>query len=150
MKTILAPIDFSDVTEAVVAETARLALAMKARVVLFNAVQPPAILSEYAGLIDNIADIMSVSERAAQQKLAKLAEKLRRQSITVKEILEVGEPTALIVRQAAKCAADYIILGSHGHTALFDLLVGSTAHSVLIRSTCPVVVVPSPTRPVRG
>jgi nucleotide-binding universal stress UspA family protein len=35
------------------------------------------------------------------------------------------------------------VMGSHGHTALYDLLVGSTTHGVLMRAQCPVVIVPS-------
>jgi nucleotide-binding universal stress UspA family protein len=37
-------------------------------------------------------------------------------------------------------------MGSHGHTALYDLLVGSTTHQVLRKAKCPVVIVPSPTK----
>lgn len=149
MKTILAAVDFSDVTKGVVAETSRLALALGARVVLFNAVQPPAVLSEYAGLIENIAGIMAASERSAQKRLGALADQFRRQSIVAESVFEIGVPVPLILRQAAKCSADYIVVGSHGHTALYDLVVGSTAHGVLMRATCPVVVVPSPKRPAR-
>jgi universal stress protein A len=36
------------------------------------------------------------------------------------------------------------VLGSHGHTAFYDLLVGSTAAGVLKHAPCPVVVVPPP------
>ncbi|MBI4621943.1 MAG: universal stress protein [Verrucomicrobia bacterium] len=46
--------------------------------------------------------------------------------------------------QAEKNAADFIVMGSHGHTALYDLVVGSTTHGVLRRATCPVVIVPRP------
>jgi len=38
------------------------------------------------------------------------------------------------------------VMGSHGHTALYDLLLGSTTHGVLFRAPCPVVIVP-PKRP---
>jgi hypothetical protein len=44
-----------------------------------------------------------------------------------------------------ECFRHYVI-GSHGHTAFHDLLVGGTASGVLKRATCPVVVVPAPVR----
>jgi nucleotide-binding universal stress UspA family protein len=53
-----------------------------------------------------------------------------------------GAPVARILDQAEQRAADYIVLGSHGHTAVYDLLVGSTAHGVLKKATCPVIIVP--------
>jgi nucleotide-binding universal stress UspA family protein len=34
-------------------------------------------------------------------------------------------------------------MGSHGHGAFYDLLVGSTTQGVLKRATCPVVIVPT-------
>ena len=54
-----------------------------------------------------------------------------------------GAPIAHIIEQAAKYEADYIVMGSHGHTAIYDLLVGSTTHGVLMRARCPVVIVPA-------
>jgi nucleotide-binding universal stress UspA family protein len=49
-----------------------------------------------------------------------------------------------ILDQAARVSADYVVMGSHGHTALYDLLVGSTTHGVLLRAPCPVVITPGP------
>ena len=48
MKTILAPVDFSSATKAVVAEATALARALEARVVLLSVIQPPVALPEYA------------------------------------------------------------------------------------------------------
>ncbi len=48
MKTILTPIDFSGITDAVVAAAATLARTQEGRVVLLHVSQPPIITSEYA------------------------------------------------------------------------------------------------------
>ena len=45
--------------------------------------------------------------------------------------------------EAVTCGADYIVMGSHGHTPLYDLLVGTTTHGVLKNARCPVVIVPA-------
>ena len=64
---------------------------------------------------------------------------------------ESPEPLpALILAQAKIEDADYIVMGSHGHTALYDLLVGSTTHGVLMRAGCPVVITPGPKAVVKG
>jgi nucleotide-binding universal stress UspA family protein len=34
-------------------------------------------------------------------------------------------------------------MGSHGHTAFYDLLVGSTTQGVLKKAPCPVLIVPA-------
>ena len=50
--------------------------------------------------------------------------------------------SGLKIEQAERLTADYIVIGSHGHTAFYDLLVGSTASGVLKSASCPVVIVP--------
>jgi nucleotide-binding universal stress UspA family protein len=142
LKTIVAPVDFSGATDSVVAEAARLALAIEGRVVLLSIIQPPVITSEYAPLMENMAEITTAGEKAAAKHLSRLQDTLQQQSVPTETVQLNGAPIQHIIEQAKKFAADYIVMGSHGHTALYDLLVGSTTHGVLLRATCPVVIVP--------
>ena len=142
MKTILAPVDFSGATKAVVAEAAVFARAVKGRVVLLSVILPPVSLAGYT-LMESIAEITVAGEKAAAKTLAKLQGDLERDGISTDTLQFVGSPIIHIVEQAVKLKADYIIMGSHGHTALYDLLVGSTTHGVLMRAKCPVVIVPA-------
>lgn len=147
MKTILAPVDFSGATEAVVAEATALARALDGRIVLLTVIQPPAITNEYSALMDNLAEIVAAGEKNAAKRLAELESKLKAEQVPVETMQLNGPPIRLIVEQARKLDADYIVMGSHGHTALYDLLVGSTTHGVLMRATCPVVITPGPKEP---
>ena len=149
VKTIFAPVDFSDVSDAVVAEAAALAKALSGRVVLFTAIQPPVITNEYAPLMENIAEITAAGEKAAAKRLAAIQDKLEGESLPVEVVQLNGAPVALIAEQAKKLGADYIVMGSHGHTAFYDLLVGSTTHGVMRRATCPVVIVASRKKPAK-
>ena len=142
MKTVLAPIDFSGVCEAVVAEAAALARSFNGRVVLLTVIQPPVITSEYAPMMENLSEITAAGEKAAAKNLEKIEQRLQAESIPTETIQVNGAPVAHIIEQAQKCAADYIVMGSHGHTAVYDLLVGSTTHGVLMRAKCPIVIVP--------
>ena len=144
MKTIVAPVDFSGATEAVLTEAMSLARAVEGRVVLLTVIQPPAITNEYSALMDNLAEIVAAGEKNAAKRLAELEARLQAEKIPVETIQINGPPIRVIVEQAKKLAADYIVMGSHGHTALYDLLVGSTTHGVLMRATCPVVITPAP------
>lgn len=143
MKTILAPVDFSGATDAVITEAAALAHAVNAQVILMTVIQPPVITSEYAALMENMAEVVAAGEKTAAERLAKLQAKLESEQLEVDTVQLNGAPIRAIVDQANKCDADYIVMGSHGHTALYDLLVGSTTHGVLMRATCPVVIVPA-------
>jgi nucleotide-binding universal stress UspA family protein len=143
MKTILTPIDFSDVTDAVVKEAASLAQALNGRVVLLTVVQPPVVMTEYAALMENIAELTAAGERNASLQLEKIEKQLAAAGIPTETCQTAGSPITHIVREAADRKADYIVMGSHGHTALYELLVGSTTHGVLLRARCPVVIVPA-------
>jgi nucleotide-binding universal stress UspA family protein len=144
VKTILAPIDFSAASEGVIAEAVSLARAFSGRVVLLTVIQPPVVMTEYAPLLADIAEVTAAGEKSAGNKLAQIEGDLAEEGISSESIQFVGAPIPHIVEQAKNVAADYIVMGSHGHTALYDLLVGSTTHGVLMRAQCPVVIVPAP------
>ena len=112
--------------------------------VIFHAVAPlPTLL--YG--IDPFTQTELVSygrsaRKAAAHKMAALEHWFKKRCPNTKMALHEGSPPENVLRAANKVHADYIVLGSHGHGAMHDLLVGSTAHVVLKKSTCPVVLVP--------
>jgi nucleotide-binding universal stress UspA family protein len=143
MKTILAAIDFSTVSQQVVAHASRLAQALHARVILLTALVPPVFVKEFAPQPESLARVLAGTENAAPRKLAAIQQRLASKSVPEKVVLWTGDPVRLIVEKAAEHRASYIIMGSHGHTALYDLVAGSTTHRVLQRAACPVVIIPS-------
>ncbi|MFY9923536.1 MAG: universal stress protein [Opitutaceae bacterium] len=148
MKTILVPIDFSPVTKAVVDEANSLAQCCKGRIVLLYVVQPPVLVAEYGGVIEDVVPLIEAAEKAAVQLLAQWRDYLKEGCVTTKTVKVEGFPSKEIVEQAKTAEADYIVMGSHGHTAFYDLLIGSTTSGVLKKAHCPVVVVPA--RPSSG
>lgn len=64
--------------------------------------------------------------------------------VTDEIIVERGNPVDQIVRVAEDRNCDIIVMGNHGHGALEEALIGSTARRVLRRTTKPVLVVPIP------
>jgi nucleotide-binding universal stress UspA family protein len=150
MKTILVPIDFSPVTKAVVDEANTLAQNCKGRIVLLYVVQPPVLVAEYGGVIEDVVPLIEAAEKAANQLLAQWKDYLTGSSVTTKTIKVEGFPAKEIVGQAKTLEADYIVMGSHGHTAFYDLLIGSTTSGVLKKASCPVVVVPARPTPERA
>lgn len=54
--------------------------------------------------------------------------------------VDFGSPTERILALAEELQADLIVLGSHGHTGLERLMVGSVAENVLRHAHCPVLV----------
>lgn len=142
MKTILAAVDSSTMRDAVVAEAVALARGGAGRVVLLTVVQPPVLTSEYAPVVENFGELIAAGEKAAATLLASVRQRVESEGVPVETIQAAGAPVTHILEEAQKRQADYIVMGSHGHTAVYDLLVGSTTHGILKRANCPVVIVP--------
>jgi len=116
--------------------------------VLLYVVQPPVLVAEYGGVIEDVVPLIEAAEKAANQLLAQWRDYLNEGSATAKTVKVEGFPAKVIVEQAKTLEADYVVMGSHGHTAFYDLLIGSTTSGVLKKAPCPVVVVPA--RPTPG
>jgi nucleotide-binding universal stress UspA family protein len=146
METILAAIDFSDSAKPVIARAVTLSRALNARLVFLHVIQPvPGTASEY-GFTDVAARIASAAVREASQRLAHLQRQLLGQKIRASAFHVRGVPGSAIIEHAQELEASYIVIGSHGHGALYELIVGSTASRVINEATCSVVVVPTRTQ----
>ena len=58
-------------------------------------------------------------------------------------LMPTGNPKTSIVQTAEEVGAQVIVLGSHGHSGLRHLLLGSTAEYVMRHSSIPVFIVPA-------
>ncbi len=148
MKTLLVPLDFSDITDLLIEKAVEIARPLEAKIVLLHIVEPVANYVPVGATMDVIAAVPPIAETnegvtGHEKHLNELAEPLRAMGLEVEGISLVGLAVDDIVDQAAKRKADFIILGSHGHGALYHLFSGSVVTGVLQRAGCPVIVVPA-------
>jgi nucleotide-binding universal stress UspA family protein len=148
MKTLLVPVDLSDASQPVLEEAAELAPQLSARIVLLHIVEPVASYVPVGATMDVIAAAPPPTETAESlsapdSRLKNLAGPLVAAGISVEPVTLIGLAVDDILEQAAKYNADYIMLGSHGHGALYHLFSGSVVTGILKRAKCPVIVVPS-------
>lgn len=81
-------------------------------------------------------------QREESEKALAVAEKeLRKAGLAFKAGWTVGDVAAEIKDYAKKSKIDMIVMGSHGHTALGNLTMGSVATRVIATSKVPVLVV---------
>jgi nucleotide-binding universal stress UspA family protein len=143
MKTILAPVDFSAITPAVIERATELGRAVGGRVVILHVAAPPIIPGDNTAMVVDLSRMYAKEAAGASTHLSRLKSQLHERGMDAETIATAGMPAAQILEQAQKLCADYIVMGSHGHGAIYDLLIGGTTHAVLNKAGCPVVVVPA-------
>jgi len=146
MKTILVPIDFSAVSKRVVAAAEELARGLGGRLVVLHVVQPPVLTDSDFGT-QLTAEYAEQAGLAAEKQLARLRQQVQKDGLEITVRSASGFPGQNILDAAEEVGADFIVLGSHGHGAFYDLIVGSTASRVIKRARCPVVIVPPQPEP---
>ena len=142
MKNILVPVDFSDATGAVVARATDLAKALQAQITLLHVVAPEPDFVGYEPGPQSVRDTVAKHVHEEHKQLQALEKMTAGQGVPVTSLLIQGYTAEKILKECERLKSDLIVMGSHGHSALHNLLVGSVAEGVLRKASCPVVVVP--------
>jgi nucleotide-binding universal stress UspA family protein len=145
MKTILVPVDFSDVTLKVVKAAVHLAKPFHSRIILMHASEPaPQLLGIGPG--PDTVPVPPATEAPSSpdytENLAHLQEMISATGLASIIVNLEGPPVDLILEQAEASRVDLVVLGSHRRGPLSHLFLGSVADAVLRRARCPVLIVP--------
>jgi nucleotide-binding universal stress UspA family protein len=62
-------------------------------------------------------------------------------AVEPKVVVKIGHPVEQIVKTATEGEFDLVVLGTHGHSMIDDLLLGSVARGVVKKSPMPVLTV---------
>lgn len=76
-----------------------------------------------------------------EKVLAPVSKFLLRHGIDAKSDWKVGPAGATIAKYASDGQFDLLVMGSHGHSAVVNLVMGSVATQVLAHCTVPVLLV---------
>ncbi len=80
-------------------------------------------------------------EDEGHRVMAPVIKFLERHGITPQYLWKTGKPGELISKIATEGKFDLVVMGSHGHSALVNLVVGSVATEVLAGCKVPVLIV---------
>jgi nucleotide-binding universal stress UspA family protein len=138
---LLVAVDFSEITPQIYEEAATLAERLRAKVVVLNVTEPQV---DYAGLSSPQAYAMADDEvrKMIEARLNVAKEFFEAREITVFVEHQWGQVVASILDRIKKWEAGMVLVGSHGHGALYNLLVGSVAAGLIRHSSVPVLVIP--------
>jgi nucleotide-binding universal stress UspA family protein len=143
VKSLLAAVDFSGVTERILDVIEGLPDCRSAHVYLLHVAEPdPDFVGWEAGPAV-VRDQIAAQFHREHREIEALAARLRGSGITVTALLIQGAIVDAVLHQADKLGASLIVVGSHGHGAAYDLLVGSVSAGVIRRAQVPVLVVPA-------
>jgi nucleotide-binding universal stress UspA family protein len=158
MKQLLAAIDFSKNTDAVLAQAAKLATALDAKLWVLHVASDEAQAMAYEstqftgyspefvnipGDVQLARDISADEFRREHAQLLEMSSTLRKNGVNAQAMLLKGEAAKLILEKAADLAIEIIILGSHGHGLLHKALLGSVSEAIIRKAQCNVMVVPA-------
>ena len=143
-KKILVPIDFSEYSLQALKYVADLAKVFNSEVLLIYVVEPiiyPPDLS--IGQIALPTLSYQVDEKA-KEELNRVAKEELDSETTVHTIVKLGKPYLEILEVAKAEDVDLIIISTHGHTGVEQILFGSTADKVVRKAPCPVLTLREP------
>jgi nucleotide-binding universal stress UspA family protein len=140
---ILVCVDLSDATEEILKTIEKLCRPLNAKIWLLHNAMPEPDTIEFK--VDPIEARESLAKKFHRQhrQIQGLAEQLRKSGVDATALLVHGKTVDTILTEAADLDIDLIVVGSHGHGAMYQLLVGSISEGVLHRSSKPVLVIPT-------
>ena len=143
MKTILVAIDFSDCTEDVIKCAMEFAHAFRAELALVHVAAPDPDFVGYDAGPQSVRDQLAHQFHREHRDLQAIEGTLKNQEIPCRSLLIQGVTVEKIVEETKRLDVGLIIMGSHGHGALHNLLVGSVTEGVIRKTCCPILIVPS-------
>lgn len=142
-KTILCPTDFSEPARDALRMAAKLAIDSDAQLILQHVGTPPSYFVGEPVMLSAsmVSDIMAGMRKALD---AWKIDAIKLGVTKVSTELVIGGPGYEIVELAKKKGADLIVIGTHGHTGLKHVLLGSVTEKVVRHAPCPVLVIRHP------
>ena len=158
MKKLLAAVDFSKNTDAVLEQAASLAKALDAQLwilhvtsdetqaLAYESTQFTGYAPEFVNMPGDVQlarDICADEFKREHAQLLGMSSKLRNAGVNAQAILIKGDAVSIILEKAAELKIETVILGSHGHGLLHKVLLGSVSEGVLRNARCNIMVVPA-------
>lgn len=134
---VLHPTDFSECADAAFQVVKRLKSAGTQEVIVLHVQDERAMQHRTPAQI-------AAFDAADGERLEQLCHALRMFGLQARPLLRHGHPVRETLRVAEEEASSLIVLGSHGRSALREILTGSTFENVLRLSRQPVLVVRRP------
>jgi nucleotide-binding universal stress UspA family protein len=147
LKKILYPTDFSEYSLAALPYAVSIAKQNDAELYCLHVVDMPQeeyLTSEYMVPL-NVPHVPEDKVlRTARARMERFVTENLSEIVKVESRVLVGIPFVEIIRYARDQSIDLIVIGTHGHSALAAMLLGTVAEKVVRKAPCPVLTVKHP------
>jgi nucleotide-binding universal stress UspA family protein len=144
MKTILVPTDFSATARNAALYAIDLASQLRSsRIILYNAYQAPVVTEPTMPVMQmlDVDTLKKISEDSMKQFRSSFAE-TQSVGIQIETVCEYAVLPNAIRDICEKTGADLVVMGITGSSKFEEVLIGSTAVSVVKHTKVPVIVIP--------
>ena len=142
MAVIILPVDFGKTTDKLVEGAVKFAKETNGRICLIH-IAPMDIGFSVGDL--GMQYIPEIEENEIKQELLEinaLEQRIVAQGVDCEHLLKQGIAKEMILEYAKEKKADYIVMGSHGRSGLYDVFIGSLTKELTKLSPIPVLVMP--------
>lgn len=140
---LLVAVDLSTASDRVVDAAAKAARLAGAEVFVLHVAEPEPDFMGFEAGPEVVRGQIAEEFRRQHREVQALAEGVRQTGIAATALLIRGPTVETTLKEAERLGADLIVVGSHGRSAVYDVLVGSYSAGILRRSPIPVLVVPT-------
>ena len=140
--SILVAVDLSPASAKVAEAAGRIAKLTGALVYILHVAEPEPDFVGYDAGPEVVRTQVANELRREHRSVQALAEKLRNDGLDATALLIRGPTVETTLKEADNLKAELIVVGTHGHGAVYDVLIGSYSAGIIRRSTLPVLVVP--------
>ncbi|GAB4270342.1 MAG: universal stress protein [Deferrisomatales bacterium] len=141
LKTILIPLDGSDLSEQALDAALPLAEAFGAEILFLGVIDLTAGMYDVYAEAFNPVDLKAQLESFLETALDRAKARAEARGARARRFLRVGVPHDEIARLAEEEGADLVVMTTHGRKGLSHLLLGSVTEKVIRTAPCPVLVV---------
>jgi nucleotide-binding universal stress UspA family protein len=142
MKLVVA-VDLSESTQIIVEKVEEINQECPAQVWILHNAEPEPDFVEFK--VDPLAAREALAKKFHDEhrQIQEIANRLRKAGLDAKALLVHGATVETILKEATDLDADMIVVGSHGRSAMYQLLMGSVSEAILRKSRYPVLVIPT-------
>ena len=142
MVNIVLPVDFGDKTEQLIEGAVKFAKQVNGRIFLIH-VAPSDIGFAIGDMgFQYFPEVEENEIREELVQLNKIQQRILAHEVDCEHILKQGLAKDIILEHAQDKKADFIVMGSHGRSGIYDVFVGSLTKGITKDSNIPVLVLP--------